>query len=265
MHGAVKALLLAAGYATRLFPLTENRAKALLPVGGRPMLDWIADKIDEVAVVDELHVVDERALRRPTSPPGRTLAGGPARPGRARRRDDLERRPARRDRRHRPSSMRPRRRSAGDDLLVVAGDNLFEFSLADYVAWWRGLGEASAVAVRDCGDLDARAAVRRRRARRRRPRALVRREAARAAEHARLDRDLPLPPRARAADREYLAGGNPPDAPGNLVAWLHTRRPVYGYRLEGDWFDVGDREQLLVADNWLRRRHGLPERTEYSL
>ena len=53
---------------------------------------------------------------------------------------------------------------------------------------------------------------------------------------------------------EYLAGDNPPDAPGNLVAWLHTRRPVYGYRLGGEWFDVGDREQLLVADNWLRRR-----------
>ena len=52
---------------------------------------------------------------------------------------------------------------------------------------------------------------------------------------------------------EYLAGGNNPDAPGSLVAWLHTRRPVYGYRLEGEWFDVGDREQLLVADNWLRR------------
>ena len=64
---------------------------------------------------------------------------------------------------------------------------------------------------------------------------------------------------------EYLAGGNLPDAPGNLVAWLHTRRPVYGYRLEGDWFDVGDREQLLEADNWLRRRNGLPERAEYSL
>ena len=60
---------------------------------------------------------------------------------------------------------------------------------------------------------------------------------------------------------EYLAGGNPPDAPGNLVAWLHTRRPVYGYRLEGDWFDVGDRAQLLEADNWLRRRNGLPERS----
>src|SRR3954451_22547810 len=53
----MKALLLAAGYATRLYPLTEDRPKPLLPVGGRPILDWIADKVDEVAAVDELHVV----------------------------------------------------------------------------------------------------------------------------------------------------------------------------------------------------------------
>ena len=154
---------------------------------------------------------------------------------------------------------------AGDDLFVVAGDNLFEFSLADYVAWWSGLGEASAVAVRDCGDL------------------------ALATQYAVIGLDgdgrvrsfVEKPPEPQSTlvaiatylyhrehvplIAEYLAGGNPPDAPGNLVAWLHTRRPVYGYRLEGDWFDVGDREQLLEADNWLRRRNGLPERAEYSL
>ena len=39
-----------------------------------------------------------------------------------------------------------------DDLLVIAGDNLFDFSLADYVDWWHGKGEASAVALYDVGD-----------------------------------------------------------------------------------------------------------------
>src|SRR5262245_60220648 len=53
----MKAILLAAGYATRLYPLTENRPKPLLPVGARPILDWIADKVDDVEAVDELHVV----------------------------------------------------------------------------------------------------------------------------------------------------------------------------------------------------------------
>ena len=53
----MKALILAAGYATRLRPLTENRAKPLLPVAGRPMVDWTLDKLAEVRDVDEIHLV----------------------------------------------------------------------------------------------------------------------------------------------------------------------------------------------------------------
>jgi NDP-sugar pyrophosphorylase family protein len=62
----------------------------------------------------------------------------------------------------------------------------------------------------------------------------------------------------------YFEEGNPPDAPGNFTAWLHTRRPVYGYRAAGEWHDIGDLGQLLVADNLLRERAGLPTRSEYS-
>ena len=56
-----------------------------------------------------------------------------------------------------------------------------------------------------------------------------------------------------------------PDAPGNLMVWLYTREPVYGYRAAGEWYDIGDLGQLLAADNMLRERAGLPTRDEYSL
>ena len=52
----MKALILAAGYATRLRPLTDSVPKQLLPVGGRPMIDWILDKIRE-AGIDDVHLV----------------------------------------------------------------------------------------------------------------------------------------------------------------------------------------------------------------
>jgi len=52
----VKALILAAGYATRLSPLTDDVPKQLLPVGGRPIVDWILDRIRE-AGVDDVHLV----------------------------------------------------------------------------------------------------------------------------------------------------------------------------------------------------------------
>src|SRR2546421_8296705 len=52
----MRALILAAGYATRLRPLTDSIPKQLLPIGGRPMVDWILDKIRETDV-DEIHLV----------------------------------------------------------------------------------------------------------------------------------------------------------------------------------------------------------------
>ena len=65
--------------------------------------------------------------------------------------------------------------------------------------------------------------------------------------------------------RAYLAEGNPPDQPGHFIAWLYSRAPVYGYRFSGEWLDIGNRTQLLEADNRYRRRAGLPERDQYLL
>ena len=53
----MKAVILAAGYATRLRPLTDDLPKQLLPVGGRPMLDWVLDRVREVQEVDAVQLV----------------------------------------------------------------------------------------------------------------------------------------------------------------------------------------------------------------
>ena len=53
----MKAVILAAGYATRLYPLTKDKAKPLLPVGDKPMIEWIVDKIKEVPEIDGIIVV----------------------------------------------------------------------------------------------------------------------------------------------------------------------------------------------------------------
>ena len=63
----------------------------------------------------------------------------------------------------------------------------------------------------------------------------------------------------------YLEEGNSPDQPGRFVAWLVPRVPVYGYRFDGEWRDIGDAEQLLEADNRLREGAGLPLRNSYSV
>ncbi len=151
-----------------------------------------------------------------------------------------------------------------DDLLVVAGDNLFDYSLADYVRWWRSKGVASAVALYEHPD-----------------RELVKQYGVvevDGEERVISFVEKPAEPRSNLAatacylfHREhvklvatYLDEGNVPDQPGRFVEWLYRRAPVYGYRFRGEWLDIGDRDQLLEADNRSRERAGLAARSEYT-
>ena len=53
----MKAIILAAGYATRLYPLTENMPKALLNVGNKPILEHLLDAFANEKAIDEIHIV----------------------------------------------------------------------------------------------------------------------------------------------------------------------------------------------------------------
>ena len=255
----MNALILAAGYATRLSPLTDRLPKQLLPVGGRPLLDWIADKLEEIPERRELHVVTNGRYAPAFADWAETR-------GRVTVHDDGT--TSNDDRLGAIGDLRfvlGRTDLGDDDLLVMAGDNLLDASLADYVAWWHGKGAASALAVYDVGD-----------------RQLARQYGV--VELGADDRvvgfvEKPAEPQSTLAAtatyvfhrghldlvEEYLAEGNPADQPGNLIAWLYPREPVYGYALPGAWHDIGTPAQLLEADNRLRARAGLPARAEYAL
>ncbi len=258
----MKAIVLAAGYATRLRPLTDQVPKPLLPLAGRPMLDYLCDSLDAVGEIDAVHVVTNGRFAQSFE----EWAG--ARVGRApvRVHDDGT------------TSNETRLGATGDirlvldeagirghDLLVVAGDNLFDYDLTDLVAFWRAKGKASAISIHDVGDL-----------------ALAVRYAV-----VELDGDdrivslvekpeLPQSTLAATATYvfaaqhaalvdDYLEAGNPPDPIGLFPAWLYRQAPVYGYRFAGDWLDIGDHEQLLEADNRMRARMGLEPRAVYAL
>jgi len=252
----LKAIILAAGYATRLRPLTDTWAKELLPVGGEPIIDRIVDALAEVDDLEAIHVVTNSRK----APGFHAWAEG---------RDVVV---------HDDGTMSNEDRLGAigdmqfviehehidDDLLVIAGDNLFDFSLAEYVAFWRSKGRASAIAVRDVGS----------------------RELASQYGIVALDGDARVtdfvekpadPPSTLAAIatylyhrehvplvRSYLDAGESPDQPGRFAAWLQAREPVYGWVFESTWYDIGNHEQLLEADNRMRAASGLPERETYS-
>jgi glucose-1-phosphate thymidylyltransferase len=252
----MKAVILAAGYATRLSPLTDSMPKMLLPLAGRPMLDYLIDRIREVDEIEEIHLVTNAQF---------ASAFSEWAPEDVRVHDDGT--TSNEDRLGAIGDLAFTIERAGlevEDLLVIAGDNLVGYSLPDFVEFWRAKG-GSAIALHEVSDptllpnygvveVDQDDRVVGFEEKPARPRSNL---AATAAYLYRVaDLEL-LPP--------YLEEGNPTDAPGNLVAWLHTRVPVYGYRFSGEWHDIGDLGQLLEADNLLRARAGLPQRSEYSL
>jgi glucose-1-phosphate thymidylyltransferase len=252
----VKAIILAAGYATRLRPLTDTWAKELLPVGGRPIVDRIVNAIESSGAIDEVHVVTNARK-------------APAFHDWARGRDVVvhdDGTTSNDDRLGAIGDMQfvVDRARIADDLLVIAGDNLFEFSLADYIAFWRSKGRASAIAVRDVGsrELAAQYGV------------VALAGDGRVADFVEKPADPPSTLAAIATYvyhrehvpliRTYLASGASADQPGRFVAWLCRREPVYGWVFDSTWYDIGNHEQLLEADNRMRAAAGLPERAAYS-
>src|SRR5260370_2968376 len=60
----MNALILAAGYATRLYPLTLNRAKPLLPVAGKPIIQWVVEQLEPIAGLERICIVTNNRFER---------------------------------------------------------------------------------------------------------------------------------------------------------------------------------------------------------
>lgn len=127
----MKCLILAAGYATRLYPLTEKFPKPLLRVGEKTILDWLVDDIDGAGVVDEYVVISnhkfahhfetwakEKAQKITVVDDGTT--------------SNETRLGAVKDIQYAMDTL-----GLEDDLLVIAGDNVLDFSLTQFVAYAR--------------------------------------------------------------------------------------------------------------------------------
>jgi glucose-1-phosphate thymidylyltransferase len=241
----VKAIVLAAGYATRLYPLTLDRPKALLEVAGKPMLEHVLEAIEPIGL-DGVYVVANSKFaphfedwERGSSFEATVIDDGTT--------DDSSKRGAIGD-----IAFVLERESLDDDLLVVAGDNLFSESL-------EGFGDearrrrAPVLAVYDVGDLEAVRGF----------------NAIEVGADGRIVyfEEKPEHPRSTLTGialyhyprdalplvRRYVAEGNNPDQPGRLVQWLYSRTPVYTWRVPGLWFDVGSREHLDEAERVFSR------------
>ena len=231
----MKCLILAAGYATRLYPLTENFPKPLLEVKGKTILDWLIEDIDSMGVVDEYIVISNHKFAHhfhswaEKSPQSITVV------------DDgtvsnETRLGAVKDIQFAMDAL-----SIQEDVLIMAGDNLLDFSLTTFIRYAMEKKtscimryyEASRQKLMKSGvvTLDEQERV-----------------LAMAEKPSEPESNWCVPAfyYYTAADasriQEGIDAGCGTDAPGSYVAWLCKRAPIHAMKMPGSRYDIGNLE-----------------------
>ena len=247
----MKSLILAAGYATRMAPLTERHAKPLLPVGGKPVLDHILESLSTVRALREVLIVTNHRFHSQFTAwldASRRGSGADASRRVITLIDDGT------------TSNSSRLGAIGDlalvvrqariddeDLLVMAGDNLFDFEINHFFEFFQEKG-TDVISVHRTTDVE----------RLRRSGNVKLDNAARVIDFV----EKPAHPESCYCSPplyifrketlgmvgRYIDEGNDPDAPGHFIAWLQTRRPVHAFVFEEPRYDIGTLESYREVD-----------------
>lgn len=242
----MKVIILAAGYATRLYPLTLTQPKPLLPVAGKPMIEYVLDNLAPISGIDRVYVVTNAKFadhfqkwsdgyRAAGSKMNFTIVNDGST-------DDSNKLGAIGD-----IHFVLKQHNVDDDLIVVAGDNLFSQNLEGFGKVCREKN-APVLALYDVGDLEQ----------------IKKYNSITLDGEGRITffEEKPKNPTSTLTGialyyypksvipmiRQYIAEGNNPDQPGRLVQWLYPRTPVYTWTVPGIWYDIGSKETLEEAN-----------------
>ena len=232
----MKCLFLAAGYATRLYPLTENFPKPLLEVAGKPILDWLIDDMTQSGLIDEFivisnhkfaHIFEDWAAKH-TQLSIKVIDDGTN--------SNETRLGAVKDIQFAIEQLQ-----LDDNLLVMAGDNLLDFSLADFIRYAIGKQATCIMRYYEANE--------------------VRLHKSGVAEVATDDRVLsfvekPAEPRSHWCVpafyyyiredshkiQQAIDNGCGTDAPGSFISWLCGHTNVYAWEMLGQRYDIGNLE-----------------------
>jgi glucose-1-phosphate thymidylyltransferase len=237
------AVVLAGGYATRLWPVTRNRPKMLLPVGESTVIDRILGELEADNRVEDVYVSTNERFAADFRA---HLAAADFTKPRLSVEDTTDE-----DEKFGVigalAQLVEREGIRDEPLLVVAGDNLISFDLGEFIDFFAAR-EAPTLAAYDVGSREKASSY-----------GLVDLEADRVVEFQEKPDDPPSTlvsiacyafPADSVRFEEYLESGNNPDEPGWFVQWLQDRRDIYAFTFDGAWFDIGTPESYLEAVGW---------------
>ncbi|WP_066191403.1 nucleotidyltransferase family protein [Gracilibacillus timonensis] len=233
----MKCIILAAGYATRLYPLTKNKAKPLLEIGGKPLINHIMEKIEPIDSIDRVYVVTNQkfaasfeewakdsAWQKPLTIVNDETTSNQDRLGAI---GDI--------------AYVINQQQIKDDTMVLAGDNLFDFDLTDFVQFYQS-AQTDCITYHKLEDKEALQQIG----------VMTLNEQG----EVQTFEEKPKVPKSNLAVppfyiyqqstlpllRQYIREDNNPDAPGNFIPWLIKHRPVQAFPLAEACYDIGTLE-----------------------
>ncbi|MEM4524289.1 MAG: NDP-sugar synthase [Archaeoglobaceae archaeon] len=229
----MKAIIMAGGYATRLWPITKSRAKPLLPIGSKKIIDLVYEKIVDLelpVIVSTNKRFEEDFKEWAKGKKVEIIAENT--------RSEEEKLGA-------VKALAEIAKDIKDDLLVVAGDNVFSFSLKEL--YWKFMERKKPViGLYDVGDLE-----------------LAKRYGVAELEGERVVRfyekpEKPpssligigvyfLPEESIKLLLEYVANSKRSDNLGDFISYLCEKEEVLGQKFNGNWYDVGNADSYIEA------------------
>lgn len=243
----MKVMILAAGYGTRLYPLTLDRPKALIKVAGRSILERLLEKLLKIDICSGVYIVTNNKFHgminswvlehdfpfsvevindNTVSNDDRLGAIG-----------DMQ--------------LVIERKKPSEDILVMAGDNLFDFDLSEFIEYSIEK-RALCVALYDVNDIEL----------------AKKYGVVKISDRGVMEKfqEKPENPESTLAStgvyyfpqetivglKEYMTSGLTTDAPGNFISWVALRKEVYGFVFNEKWYDIGDKRSLEKADKEYR-------------
>lgn len=245
----MEAIVLCGGFAKRLWPLTKNIAKPLLPINGKPILEYVLKHLERLKCIEKIHISVNKKFEKQFE---RFLEKRGCK-----KLVEIITEPSRKEEEKLGSIGALRflmeKKSIGEEVIIVAGDNLFDSELDEAVEFFHKV-KRPVIVLYDYKD--------KKRVRKRfgvavldeKSRIIAFEEKPDSPKSTLISTGLYLLPKnVLKFVLEYLKGENNPDAPGFFFQWLHKKMEIYGFVLKGNWFDIGSPEDYKRADKFYRK------------